>query len=167
MVVKNEFLAIQTGNGGSTCQMPQTIIEYVESVIKGFTDLDFDALDPDFVKSIATRLRAIEPFVRKLAQMQTTSEWINYQCLAESSARWSTEVLPLSRLAALTKTERKQSVIIHEQIALADPDRKVTAEFKETIQMECKELAEIFEDLREYFNQAMTKKEVLLQELFK
>jgi hypothetical protein len=58
-------------------------------------------------------------------------------------------------------------VIIHEQIALADPDRKVTAEYKETIQMECKELAEIFEDLREYFNQAMTKKEVLLQELFK
>ena len=48
LIVKNEFLAIQTGNGGSTCQMPQTIITYVESVIKGFTDLDFDALDPDF-----------------------------------------------------------------------------------------------------------------------
>jgi hypothetical protein len=63
--------------------------------------------------------------------------------------------------------ERKQTVIIHQQIALADPDRQVTAEFKETIQMECKELAEIFEDLRESFNQVMTKKEVLLQVLFK
>ncbi len=136
MIVKNEFLAIQTGNGGSTCQMPQTIITYVESVIKGFTDLDFDSLDPDFAKSIANHLRVIEPFVRKLAQVQTTSEWINYQSLVESSTRWSTEVLPLSRLATLTKTERKQS-------------------------------AEIFEDLSEYFNQAMTKKEVLLQELFK
>ncbi len=89
--VENEFRAIETGNRGSTCQMPQKIIEYVESVIQGFTDLDFDALDPDFAKSIANRLRVIEPFVKKLAHVQTTSEWINYQSLAESSARWSPE----------------------------------------------------------------------------
>jgi hypothetical protein len=169
LIVKNEFLAIQTGNGGSTCQMPQTIITYVESVIKGFTDLDFDALDPDFAKSIATRLRVIEPFVKKLAQVQTTSEWINYQSLAESSARWLPEgnALPLHRLASLTK-ERKGDVKIHQQIALADPDRPAdAAEKKEQNKSDCQELVNIFGDLRESFNQAMARKGNLEEELSK
>ena len=102
---ENEFRAIASGYRGSTCQMPQKIITYVDSVIKGFTDQDFDALDPDFAKSIANRLGVIVPFVQKLAHVQTTSEWINYQSLAESSASWIPEenAWPLSRLATMTK----------------------------------------------------------------
>jgi hypothetical protein len=65
--------------------MPQEIITYVESVIQGFMKLDFDALDSDFALSLANRLRVMEPFVKKLAHVQTTSEWINYQSLAASS----------------------------------------------------------------------------------
>ncbi len=168
LIVKNEFLAIKSGNRGSTCQMPQTIITYVESVIKGFTDLDFDSLDPDFANSIANRLRVIEPFVKKLAHAQTTSEWINYQSLAESSATWTAEgnAWPLSRLAVITK-ERKDNVNIHQQIALADPDRNADAAHKEQNQSDCQELATIFGDLRESFNQAMTKKKDLLKEFSK
>ncbi len=164
--VKNEFRAIESGNGGSTCQMPQEIITYVESVIQGFKKLDFDALDSDFALSIANRLRVMEPFVQKLANLQTTSEWINYQSLAESSSRWSPEVLTLSRLASLTK-ERKENVKIHKEIALADPDRMALADaaYKNGNKRKCQELAKIFGNLGESFDQAMAKKGDLEQEL--
>jgi hypothetical protein len=148
--------------------MPQEIITYVESVIQGFMKLDFDALDSDFALSLANRLRVMEPFVKKLAHVQTTSEWINYQSLAASSALWSPEVLTHSRLAALTKERCRENVKIHMEIVLADPDcilALADAATKDRNKSKCQELAKIFGNLRESFDLAMAKKRGLEQEL--
>ncbi len=163
--VKNDFQAIESGNRGSTCQMPQEIITYVESVIQGFTKLDFDALDSDFALSIANRLQEMKPFVKKLAHVQTTSEWTNYQSLVESTRDWSPQVLTLSGLAAVTK-DRKENVKENVQIALADPTQMAKdAAYKAGSKRKCQELPKIFGNLCESFDQAMAKKRGLEQEL--
>jgi hypothetical protein len=151
--VKDAFRAIEPENEGSTSSMPQSIISYVETVMQEFEARDFDSLDPGFALSIANRLQVIEPFARAIAHVQTESEWINYESIADPEQNWSLEAI-----ASMTK-DLQDAVQLHEDILMLKPNTAdMSKSDRDDNKKECMELAKLFDSLHKVFDQAKAKK---------
>ena len=58
--------------------LPVALARYAEEVAEKIKTHEFDSLEPSLTDNTASHLLAMAPFVKELARIQSSSEWVNY-----------------------------------------------------------------------------------------
>ena len=139
--------------------LPLVFMRFLDELVNDFDARRADALDPDVPRRMAEHISDLKHFVEKLELWQKKGTWINYQTETEFDHKSIDDVVE--------KVQGKQTDLqLHEDIHLkAENTANMTGSEKRENKDACAELSQLYYALHGTFEDSMTKRDDLSNEM--
>ena len=140
--------------------LPLIFKRFLDELVNDFDARRADALDPDVPRRMAEHISDLKPFVEKLELWQKKGTWINYQTVTELDDQSIDDVVET------VEAKQKKDLQLHEEIHLkAENTANMTGSEKRENKDACAELSHLYYALHGTFEDTMTKRDDLSNEM--